>query len=146
MQRMNLNAAIALACEAHRGQLDKGNQPYILHPLRIMAKMTTDEARMAAVLHDVVEDSKLTLGELETLGCSTWVLEALDALTHRRGETYGAYIERVARNPVAREVKIADLEDNMDPTRLHLRELNDRDLERMAKYHRAWLRLTNASR
>jgi (p)ppGpp synthase/HD superfamily hydrolase len=140
---MNLTDAIALACEAHRGALDLGSKPYILHPLRVMLRMDNDDARMVAVLHDVIEDTDMTLADLRHRGCPMHVRDAVDALTHRPGEAYGAYIERVATCRLAREVKIADLEDNMDVTRLLLRELNERDLERLAKYHRAWLRLTS---
>jgi (p)ppGpp synthase/HD superfamily hydrolase len=145
MERMDLNRAIALACEAHQDQLDKGSKPYILHPLRVMMKMQTEEAKMAAVLHDVVEDSKMTLQELESLGCPSFVLGVIDALSYRQAESYWAYIQRVGKHPCARVIKIADLEDNMDMTRLRLRDMNDRDLERLSKYHRAWRYLVEAS-
>ena len=137
---MNLDRALAIAVAAHAGQKDKVGQPYILHPLRIMHRMATDEERMVAVLHDVVEDSTVTLDDLRRAGFSPAIVEAVDALTRRESETYDAYVVRTTLLPLARRVKVADLEDNMDLRRRW--HLEDRDRERMARYHRAYRFLT----
>ena len=132
--------AVSIAARAHRGQKDKAGAPYLLHPLRMMMRMDTEAAMMAAVLHDVVEDTEWTLERLREEGFSDEVLEAVDCLTHREGESYEEFVERVRTNPIARQVKIADLEDNMNVRRMN--QLGPRDLERLEKYHRAWRVLT----
>jgi (p)ppGpp synthase/HD superfamily hydrolase len=132
--------AVSIAARAHRGQTDKAGAPYLLHPLRLMLRMETEAAMMAAVLHDVVEDTEWTLERLREAGFSDEVLEAVDCLTHREGESYQQFVERVRTNPIARQVKIADLEDNMNVRRID--QLGPRDLERLEKYHRAWRVLT----
>ena len=132
--------AVSIAARAHRGQKDKAGAPYLLHPLRMMLRMETEAAMMAAVLHDVVEDTDWTLERLREEGFSDEVLEAVDCLTHREGESYQQFVERVLTNPIARQVKIADLEDNMNVRRIG--QLGPRDLERLEKYHRAWRVLT----
>jgi (p)ppGpp synthase/HD superfamily hydrolase len=132
--------AVSIAARAHRGQKDKAGAPYLLHPLRMMLRMDTEAAMMAAVLHDVVEDTEWTLERLREAGFSDEVLEAVDCLTHREGESYQQFVERVRTNPIARQVKIADLEDNMNVRRIN--QLGPRDLERLEKYHRAWRVLT----
>ncbi len=112
-----LEDAIILASQAHRGQVDKGGEPYILHVLRVMLRQNEDAARRVGVLHDVLEDTSVTLSDLKSAGYSEQVRAAVDCLTRRRGETYEAMIERVATNPLARQVKLADLADNLDPQR-----------------------------
>lgn len=139
-----LEDAIALAVEAHRGQRDKAGQTYILHPLRVMMRLETEPERMVAVLHDVVEDSPWTLERLRGLGYPEEVLGALDCLTKREGETYEAFIERLLPHPLARRVKRADLEDNMDVRRLPA--VTAKDAERLARYRAAWARLREAER
>ena len=135
--------AVAIAAQAHRGQKDKAGAPYLLHPLRLMMRMETEAAMMAAVLHDVVEDTEWTLERLREAGFSAEVLEAVDCLTRRGGESYEEFVERVRANPTARRVKIADLEDNMNIRRIS--RLGASDLERLEKYHRAWRALTGAN-
>lgn len=142
MSGPTLEDAIALAVEAHRGQRDKAGQTYILHPLRVMMRLETDTERMVAVLHDVVEDSPWTLERLRGLGYPEEVLGALDCLTKREGETYEAFIERLRPHPLARRVKRADLEDNMDVRRLPA--VTSKDAERLARYRAAWARLQEA--
>ncbi|MFP2931129.1 GTP pyrophosphokinase [Pyxidicoccus sp. 3LG] len=134
-----LEEAISLAVEAHRGQRDKAGQPYILHPLRVMMRLETDAERTVAILHDVVEDTPWTLERLRGLGYPEDVLCALDALTKRQGETYEAFIERLRPDALARRVKLADLEDNMDVRRLAA--VTPKDAERLARYRAAWARL-----
>src|SRR5436190_17301973 len=113
-----LEDAIALAVAAHNGQVDKAGQPYILHPLRVMFRLETEEERVVGVLHDVLEDTPHTVEGLAGLGYPPAVVDALVALTRRNGETYEAFVERVAQNPLATKVKLADLADNLDVTRL----------------------------
>lgn len=134
-----LEDAIALAVEAHRGQRDKAGQSYILHPLRVMMRLQTEAERMAAILHDVVEDTPYTLERLRALGYPEEVLGALDCLTKREGESYEAFIERLRPHPLARRVKLADLEDNMDVRRLPA--VGPREAERLTRYRAAWSRL-----
>ena len=112
-----VEAAIRVALTAHAGQVDKGGQPYILHPLRVMLACKTPTEQAVAALHDVVEDSGLSLASIETLFGGE-IAEAVDALTRREGEIYAHFIERCAANPLARTVKLADLADNMDLGRL----------------------------
>jgi (p)ppGpp synthase/HD superfamily hydrolase len=110
-----LERAIACALGAHAGQKypSPEPEPYILHPLRVMCAVEGAHARMAAVLHDVVEDTEVTLVELQNAGYPSPVIHAVDCLTHRDGETWAAYIERVATDPMATIVKVADLRDNL---------------------------------
>ena len=137
-----LEDAIALAVRAHRGQVDKGGMPYILHPLGVMLRMRSEVEMIVGVLHDVVEDTEYTLEALRALGYSAEVLAALDRVTRRQGESYEAFVRRAGEDPLARRVKIADLEDNMDVRRIA--ELTDRDVERLRRYQRAWRELTTA--
>ena len=134
-----LEDAIALAVEAHRGQREKAGQPYILHVLRVMFRLETDVERIVGVLHDVVEDTGRSFADLRSLGYPEEVLAALDCVTKREGEGYEQFVERAAANPVARRVKLADLEDNMDLRRLPA--VGEKDLERLGRYVRAWRRL-----
>jgi (p)ppGpp synthase/HD superfamily hydrolase len=127
--------AVAIAAEAHTGQFDRAGAPYILHPLRLMMRATTREEQMVAVLHDVVEDTPWTLTELADEGFPRPVLDALDCLTRRETESYEQFIDRVAPNKLAARVKLLDLEDNLNPLRLP--SLNQEDLARFEKYHRA---------
>jgi len=131
----NLNKAIILASEAHNGQVDKAGKPYILHPLRLMSKFSREEEQIIAVLHDVVEDSNVLFKELESYGFSKIILNALDCLTKRENEEYSDFIERILNDDLATKVKIVDIKDNMDLTRL--KAITDKDLERVKKYHKA---------
>ncbi len=128
--------AIALAAQAHADQRDKADAPYILHPLRVMQKMHAEAEMMAAVLHDVVEDTPWTLDTLRAEGFSHEVLAAVDSVTHRDGETYNDYLARAAANPIGRKVKLAAREDTRDVRRWS--ELTEIDMERPKKFHRLW--------
>ena len=134
-----LERAIGLALEVHRGQTDKAGRPYILHPLRLMAAMTSEEACVVAVLHDVVEDSEATFEDLAALGLSEEALAALRLLTHHDDDgseaNYFAYVARIKTNPLAQAVKLADLADNLDVSRLP--SLTERDSRRLNKYLKA---------
>lgn len=130
-----LENAIALALEAHRGQVDKGGKPYILHPLRIMMAGKTDAERIAGVLHDVLEDSPITKAALaDQFGME--IADAVEALSRRDDEDYPTFIARCRANPLARAVKLNDLADNMDMSRLP-EPLTERDEARLEKYRAA---------
>ena len=136
-----LERAIALAAIAHEGQIDKAGAPYILHVLRVMLRLTTLEERMAAALHDVVEDCGWTLDRLRAEGFPEEVISGIDAVTRRDSESYEEFVLRAKAHPIGRRVKMADLEDNSDVTRLS--EITERDQARLDKYRRAIDMLTN---
>lgn len=129
--------AILLAVQAHTGQTDKYGQPYILHVLGVASRCRSVEEKVVAFLHDVVEDTDHTFDDLRKLGFSERIIEAVDCLTRHKGESYDAFVLRVAPNPLARAVKLADLEDNMD-VRRSTRPMREKDAERMEKYRKAW--------
>ena len=141
---MTLEEAIRVAVDAHAGQLDKAGKPYILHPLRVMLALSTDEERIVGVLHDVIEDSQdradgWTLARLRAEGFSADVIEALDSVTRRTiegaMEDYFDFVRRAGANPIGRRVKIADLRDNSDPSRIPAPTAADH--ARLEKYRRA---------
>jgi len=139
LERWLPGRAVALAAEAHLGQLDKAGAPYIEHPIRLMLRAEGAHAKMAAVLHDVVEDSEWTFDGLRREGFPEPVIAALERLTRREGEAYEAFIDRVAEDPLATRVKLLDLEDNADLSRIA--EPTERDRARVDKYRRAMQRL-----
>lgn len=133
--------ATNVAFRAHEGQVGKDGLPYVTHPLHVAESMPDETSTCAALLHDVVEDTDITTDDLRALGIPEEVIRVIDVLTHRRGETYDDYVRRVARDPVARVVKLADLRHNMDETRLGMtpeEAASDAGtLRRRAKYARA---------
>ena len=131
-----MERAILIAVEAHLGQVDKAGAPYVLHPLRVMMACRSEAAMVVAVLHDVIEDTAWTAERLRAEGFSEDILSGLDAVTRREGEDYLDFCRRAAEHPLGREVKRADLLDNMDVTRLG--PLTPRDLERLERYRAAW--------
>lgn len=130
-----LERAIALAAEAHAGQQDKVGEAYILHPLRVMLAVGSPDERIVGVLHDVVEDTPWTLEGLRAEGFSAEVVDAVDALSRREGEDYFDFVLRAGANPLARPVKLADLRDNLDMTRIAAP--SQRDYERCERYRKA---------
>jgi guanosine-3',5'-bis(diphosphate) 3'-pyrophosphohydrolase len=127
-----LERAIEIAARAHAGQIDKAGQPYILHPLRLMLAVRTPHERMAAILHDVVEDTPLTFDDLAGEGFPPEVIEAVRALTKLEGESRIEAAKRAVRNPIARAVKLADVTDNMDLGRIA--EPGEKDFARLKEY------------
>jgi (p)ppGpp synthase/HD superfamily hydrolase len=127
-----LERAIEIAASAHAGQLDKAGQPYVLHPLRVMLAMSTFEQKVAAILHDVVEDTAWTIADLEQEGFPHEVIEAIKALTKLDGESRPLAARRAAMNPIARLVKLADVRDNMDLGRI--KNPTAKDHERLKEY------------
>ena len=130
-----LEKALEIALKAHAGQKDQSGLPYILHPLRVMQNVTGYKPKIVALLHDVVEDTSYTLQDLEASGFSGEVIEAVDCLTRRSHEDYFDYLERLAQNPIAVQVKIADLTDNLDVKRLKV--ITEKDRQRLNKYLKA---------
>lgn len=139
-----IEKALAIALQAYAGKRDKAGRAYILHPLRLMAEMKDETSMMVALLHDVIEDSEITAADLLAAGIPPDVVGPVESLTRRKGEKYEAFIERVCLDPVARLVKLADIEDNLNVLRLP--KLSEADLRRVEKYHRAWHRLESAGR
>jgi (p)ppGpp synthase/HD superfamily hydrolase len=132
--------AIEIAVSAHKGQKDKSGADYILHPLRVMERGKTEIEKICGVLHDVVEDSSWTYEALENEGFSAEVIAVLRCVSKKsENEDYEEFITRIAQNPNAVQVKINDLLDNMDITRL--KELNELDLKRLNKYLKAYWKL-----
>ncbi len=138
-----IEKSLAIALRAHTGITDKAGRAYILHPLRIMAKMTTEIEMSAALLHDVIEDSDITATELLAEGIPRVVVEAVLCLTKQSDENYHDFVLRAKQNPIARKVKIADIEDNINV--LRITNLTEKDLVRIAKYHAAWHFLNDLS-
>jgi (p)ppGpp synthase/HD superfamily hydrolase len=139
-----LERAIAIAAEAHQGQTDKAGAPYILHPLRIMLTLNTNEERITAVLHDIVEDRGWTFDRLRAEGFSDRIVNAIDSVTRRPDETYEEFVARAAKNPIGRRIKLADLKDNSDLSRI--KNPSDLDYKRFEKYQRAILAIAKYMR
>lgn len=137
-----LEKALRIAINAHKGQKDKSDADYIFHPIRVMERGDTEIEKICGLLHDVVEDSDLTFEGLKNEGFSDEVISVLKCLTKTsENEDYDNFIDRVIQNPIAIKVKINDLLDNMDVTRL--KELNEGDMKRLNKYLKAYWKLKN---
>ena len=136
-----LGKVLALATNAHAGQFDRGGNPYILHPLKVMHYLKTDdeELQCVALLHDVIEDTKTTWNDLREIGCTQRVLSAVQALTKLPGQTYDEYKEVVFKNEDAMRVKLCDLRHNTDIRRL--KGITQKDIDRIAKYNRLYLEI-----
>ena len=127
--------AKSIAIQAHEGQLDKAGKPYIEHPRTVADAVEGDTAKAVAWLHDVVEDSSMTFEDLKAAGIASEVINHLRLLTHDKSVPYMEYIAALKNDPVAREVKLADLRHNSDLSRLNT--ITDKDRERLAKYQQA---------
>ena len=147
---MNLEKAIQIAVEAHTGQVDKGGNPYILHPLRVMLSLNTEEERIVGVLHDVVEDCDgWTWERLKEQGCNATLIEALQSVSKTPQEEveyrslsedkklahYLEFIVRAKSNKIGRKVKVADINDNLDISRID--DITERDISRLNRYKEA---------
>jgi len=136
-QMTPLEKAIGIALRAHAGATDKAGAPYVLHPLRMMLRMEDQTSMMVAVLHDVVEDGPgWTPDRLKEEGIPADVIEAVAHVTKHEGEDYETFVRRAAEHPVARRVKLADLEDNMDLRRIS--DPTESDFARLKKYRSAY--------
>ena len=153
---MNLEKAIKIAVEAHTGQVDKGGNPYILHPLRVMLSLDSEEERIVGVLHDVVEDCKGWSWErLKEQGCSDKLIEALKSVSKTPEEEaeyrslledeklghYLEFIQRAKANKIGRKVKAADIRDNLDISRID--DITEQDINRLNRYKKALSLLTD---
>ena len=154
---MNLEKAIKIAVEAHTGQVDKGGNPYILHPLRVMLSLDTEEERIVGVLHDVVEDCEgWTWERLGEQGCSDEIIEALKSVSktpeeekqfkkmddpNEKLDHYLEFIKRAKFNKIGRNVKAADIKDNLDISRID--DITESDIDRLNRY-KAALKLLGA--
>ena len=131
-----LERAITIAATAHAGQIDKAGAPYILHPLRVMLRVTTEAERITAVLHDVIEDCEgWSFERLLDEGFSHEIIDALKSVTKREGEAYDDFVKRACENFIGRRVKLSDLHDNCDLSRIS--QPSTKDHERIARYRRA---------
>lgn len=139
-----LDKALRIAVKAHRGQREGNDLPYALHPIRIMLGMRTDEERITALLHDVVEHSDWTLKELRKAGFKGRIVRAVERLTKRTGEAYDDYINRLRPDRLARAVKIGDLRDNLAQCLGPKPDADDR--RRIAKYRAALRKLKSGKR
>ena len=138
---MDLERAIQIAVTAHAGVKDRGGKAYILHPLNVMMRVDTDEEKIVAVLHDVVEDADWTFEDLRDEGFSEIIIEALETVTKEsENEDYEKFILRSRGNEIGRKVKTADLRENLDVTRIG--DLVEKDIQRINKYKRALKTLT----
>ena len=136
-----IEKAIEIAAQAHRGQVDKAGDPYILHVLRVMLRMTDQTDMVVGVLHDIIEDTPWTAVDLAAEGFPPEVVRVILLLSRDEGESYEDFISRLAPDPLARRVKIADLEDNMDLGRIA--SVSQEDRERLNRYQQAQQALMN---
>ena len=141
-----LGNAITLAALTHQHQTDRGGKPYILHPMRVMMRLRTEDHELMSIdiLHDAVEDSEgaVTFQTLTEMGFSQRVIDGVAALTKHEGESYDDFIKRCALNPDAKQIKMEDIKDNSDVTRL--KGLRQKDFERLEKYCKAYDYLKNS--
>ena len=135
MKQSQSEKAYKIAKKAHLGQVDKAGEDYIKHPKKVASFVKTDEEKAVAYLHDVIEDTELTLENLYEYDFSKEVIEAVDIITKKRGEDYQSYLNSVKKNKLARAVKLADLRHNSDLTRLT--KVTEKDIERKEKYQKA---------
>lgn len=132
----HLEIALQIAVNAHFGQVDKAGKPYIFHPLRVMNSVDSVDEKIVAILHDVVEDTPITFKNLSDSGIPMEIINVLSLLTHNKSTDYMDYIACLSTNEIARTVKLADLNDNRDLSRLL--NVTDKDLERVKKYKLAY--------
>ncbi|BBB32010.1 conserved hypothetical protein [Thermotomaculum hydrothermale] len=130
---MNYEKTLEFVKEKFKDKKDKGGKPYIEHLLTVAEKMESETEKIVALLHDIVEDIEdISFETLKKMGYSEEVISAVEAMTKEKGEEYKDYLKRVKANPIARKVKLADLEHNMDTSRLN--KITEKDLKRLEKY------------
>lgn len=139
-----IEKAIEIAARAHSGVKDKQGKPYLLHPIRVMMGVADEDAQIVAILHDVVEDTDVSLDDIRALGFSSDVIEALNLVTHRKNQPYSEYVIACKQNQIARQVKLSDLRDNANLDRVLLRpEKVETDSARMQRYVMSYRFLTD---
>ena len=131
-----LEKALQIAVKAHSGQIDKAGSAYIFHLIRVSNRCSTDDERIVALLHDTIEDTEVTTEYLLMEGFPRNIVDAILSVTRNEDESYDDFIKRSRLNPIGRQVKLHDLEDNMDITRLN--ELTEKDIYRLNKYIKAY--------
>ena len=124
--------ALRLCFEAHKNQIDKSGMPYVFHPFHLAEQMKDEQTTIVALLHDVIEDTDYTFDDLKTIGFDDVIIDALKLMTHDESVPYMAYVTEIKTNPIARAVKLADLQHNSDLSRLDV--IDERALERKDKY------------
>ena len=134
--------ALRIAIRAHEGQQDKSGREYVMHPIRVAERCKDTRAKIVALLHDTIEDTDVTIEYLRKEGFPEEIIDAVLSVTKQEGENYEDFVRRAARNAIGRQVKIADLEDNMDIRRL--KEIKEEDVARLRKYLSAWQYLINS--
>lgn len=134
--------AINLCFEAHKAQMDKSGVPYVFHPFHLAEQMKDENSTCVALLHDVVEDTEYTFEDILAMGFPSEIIEALKLLTHDE-VPYMDYVREIKSNPIARAVKLADLNHNSDLTRFAGQDITERDMKRREKYQKAIELLTN---
>jgi (p)ppGpp synthase/HD superfamily hydrolase len=127
--------AIKLSFEAHKDQVDKSGMPYVYHPFHLAEQMKDEETTIVALLHDVAEDTDITVNDIRRMGFSEEVCDALNFMTHDKDVPYMEYVRNIKKNPIAKTVKLADLKHNSDLTRLN--EVDEKALKRIEKYNEA---------
>ena len=131
----NTKKALKLCFDAHKEQLDKSGLPYVFHPFHLAEQMESENTTIVALLHDVVEDTDYTFADLEKMGFSKEVIDALKLLTHDPAIPYMEYVSKIKGNAIAKEVKLADLMHNSDVTRLDV--VDEKAKKRREKYLKA---------
>lgn len=127
--------ALKLCFEAHKAQLDKSGMPYVFHPFHLAEQMKDENTTIVALLHDVIEDTDYTFNDLIAMGFDGAIIDAIELMTHEEGVPYMDYVEKIKSNPIAREVKLADLRHNSDLSRLDAP--TEKDKMRVEKYRKA---------
>lgn len=135
--------ALNIMFETHKDQLDKGGLPYVFHPFEIAEQMDGEASVCVALLHDTIEDGKITPEYLDSAGFSEEIVDAVVLLTHKKGVPYDTYIKRIKHNPLATRVKVADLKHNLITSRLDA--VTDEDKKRLTKYEQAIIELEKAN-
>ena len=145
MEKINyIQKAQEIAAKAHKGQVDKSGKDYINHPRRVAERLLNEpeDVQVVAWLHDVVEDTDVTMEELEKIFNKN-VIDALKLLTHNKSVPYMEYVEKISYNEKAKKVKMSDLIDNMNLSRLDMKNITNEDLDRVEKYLKAYRFLLN---
>ena len=127
--------ALKLCFEAHKEQVDKSGMPYVFHPFHLAEQMQTEETTVVALLHDLVEDTENTIEDLTNMGFSKDITDAIALMTHADDVAYMDYVRKIKTNPIATEVKLADLKHNSDVTRLDV--VDEKALQRGERYRQA---------
>lgn len=127
--------ALKLSFEAHKEQIDKSGMPYVYHPFHLAEQMQDEYTTVVALLHDIVEDTDYTLSDLSSMGFNDDIVSAIALMTHNVSVPYMDYVARIAKNPIAKAVKLTDLQHNSDLTRFDT--VTQKDLDRVEKYKKA---------